>query len=160
MSSADQSAPAAQPSRAALFWRVPFGQKLLAGLALLLIGLATAVVTLLPMRWWRWVLGRPIGAVACTPLLSDCQTDCVRILRTAIARAAAVAPYRSDCLPQALTGAVLCKLYGVPSAVHFGTRPGDSAKLLAHAWLAAGPIAVTGGPSWGEFSVVACFVRP
>ena len=160
MSSADQSAPTAAPSRAVLFWRVPFGQKLLAGLALLLIGLATAVVTFLPMRLWRWVLGRSVGAIACTPVLSVRQIACARSLRTAIARAAGVAPYRSDCLPQALTGAVLCKFYGVPSAIHFGTRPGDSTQLLAHAWLAAGPIAVTGGQSWGEFSVVACFVRP
>jgi hypothetical protein len=160
MSNVDESALAARPSRAVLFWRVPFGQKLLAGLALLLIGLATAVVTLLPMRWWRRVLGRSVGAIACVPVLNEGQIACARILRLAIARAASVAPYRSDCLPQALTGAVLCKIYGVPSAVHFGTRPGDSLKLLAHAWLAAGPIAVTGGRSWGEFSVVACFVRP
>ena len=143
-----------------LFWRLPSGEKLLAGLALLLIGLATAAVTLLPMRLWRRVLGRPVGAIACTPLLSEDQICCARLLRSAIARAASVAPYRSDCLPQALAGALLCKLYGVPSAVHFGTRPGESASLLAHAWLAAGPLAVTGGQSWDEFSVVACFVRP
>lgn len=149
-----------QPSRAVLFWRVPLGEKLLAGVALLLIGLSTVVVTLLPMRLWRGLLGRPVGAIACTPVLSEEQIHCARILRAAISRAASVAPYRSDCLPQAVTGALLCKAYGVPSAVHFGTKPGDAAKLLAHAWLAAGPLAVTGGHSWRQFSVVACFVRP
>ena len=60
----------------------------------------------------------------------------------------------------AFAGAVLCKLYRIPSAVHFGTKPGETPGLVAHAWLAAGPLAVTGGQSWDEYAVVACFVRP
>lgn len=160
MTGENRSLAARSASRLSLLWRMPLREKLLAGFALLLIGVGTATVTLLPMGLWRRVLGRSVGAIACTPLLSDRQLHRARQLRAAIARAASVAPYRSDCLPQAFAGAVLGKLYGVPSAVHFGTRPGDDAQLLAHAWLAAGPIAVTGGQSWGEFSVVACFVRP
>lgn len=147
-------------SRLALFWRVPLREKLLAAFALLLIGLGTATVTLLPMRLWHRVFGRPVGAIACTPVLSQTQELCARQLRTAISRAAMVAPYRSDCLPQAFAGAVLCKLYRIPSAVHFGTKPGETPGLVAHAWLAAGPLAVTGGQSWDEYAVVACFVRP
>jgi Transglutaminase-like superfamily len=146
--------------RLSLLWRMPLPEKLLAGFALLLIGVGTATVTLLPMGLWRRVLGRSVGAIACTPLLSDRQLGRARQLRAAIARAASVAPYRSDCLPQAFAGAVLCKLFGVPSAVHFGTKPGESSTLVAHAWLAAGPLAVTGGHSWNQFAVVACFVRP
>lgn len=149
-----------QPSRLALLWRMPWRERLLAGSALLLIGIGTATVTFLPMRLWRWVLGRQVGAIACTPLLNETQENWARQLRTAISRAAMVAPYRSDCLPQAFAGAVLCKLYGVPSAVHFGTKPGEASGLVAHAWLAAGSLAVTGGHSWDEYAVVACFVRP
>lgn len=149
-----------QPSRLALLWRMPLHDKLLALFSLLLIGIGTATVTLLPMGLWRQVLGRPVGAIACTPVLSEAQEHCARQLRTAIARAAMVAPYRSDCLPQAFAGAVLCKLYRIPSAVHFGTKPGETPGLVAHAWLAAGPLAVTGGHSWDEYAVVACFLRP
>lgn len=150
----------AEPTRGALFWRLPWRDKMLGGVALLLIGIGTATVTLLPMGLWRRVLGRPVGAVACTPVLSAPQIDKARVLRDAIARAASIAPYRSDCLPQAFAGAVLCKLYRIPSAVHFGTKPGETSGLVAHAWLAAGPLAVTGGHSWDEYAVVACFVRP
>jgi Transglutaminase-like superfamily len=160
MAGENQSVAEGKSNRLALFWRVPLHEKLLAGFALLLIGLATATVTLLPMGMWRRVLGRSVGGIACTSLLDDRQLDRARLFRTAIARAAAVAPYRSDCLPQAFAGAVLCKLYGVPSAVHFGTKPGATSGLVAHAWLAAGPLAVTGGHSWNDYSVVACFLRP
>ncbi len=150
----------AEPTRGVLFWRLPWRAKALGALALLLIGIGTATVSLLPMGLWRRVLGRPLGAAACTPVLSEPQVAKARLLRDAIARAASVAPYRSDCLPQAFAGAILCKLYRIPSAVHFGTKPGETPGLVAHAWLAAGPLAVTGGHSWNEYAVVACFVRP
>ena len=38
--------------------------------------------------------------------------------------------------------------------------PADLAGMKAHAWVAAGRVPVTGGVSFGQFTVVGCFVAP
>lgn len=67
-------------------------------------------------------------------------------MRTAAART----PWRSDCFPQALAARVLLRAAGVPHVVTFGLRRGETDALKAHVWVAAGPVAVTGGSgtSW------------
>ncbi|CAD6875583.1 hypothetical protein [Methylomonas fluvii] len=54
---------------------------------------------------------------------------------------------------------MLLGFYGVPYAVFFGvSRDTVGAKITAHAWVAAGRGRVTGGGSFGRFTVVGCFV--
>jgi len=53
-------------------------------------------------------------------------------------------PWRSECFPQALTARLLLGAARIPHVVSFGVRrEGDA--LLAHAWVHAGGVAVTGG---------------
>jgi hypothetical protein len=53
-------------------------------------------------------------------------------------------PWRSECYPQALAARVLLTLAGVPHVVSFGVRR-DGDALVAHAWVHAGDLTVTGG---------------
>lgn len=140
-------------------WRLPLREKALLGSAWGLLTLAALAIRVLPARVYCRLLGRSIGAVACQPVLTEPQLTTARLIRNAIRRAGLVAPLRKDCLPQAITAAVLCRALGVPSAVHLGTARSDGNGLIAHAWLAAGPIAVTGGHAWERYSVVACFTQ-
>jgi hypothetical protein len=139
--------------------RLPIKAQLLALTAWLLIGGAALAIRWLPARHYLWVLGRPIGAVACQPVAPPQRLGRARALRTALRRAAGVAPFRNNCLPQALAGAVLCRIAGLPSAAHLGTRQSPEKGMEAHAWLVVGPVAISGGQAWEDYGVVACYLR-
>ncbi len=143
------------------FVRMPIREKALLAVAWGLIGLAAGLLHLLPFRRLAPLLGVPIGAVACLPLASKRQLYRAHAVRRAILRAARVAPFRADCLPQALVAAALCRALGVPAATHLGVRLDQGAEpIAAHAWVACGPVAVTGGHGFQSYTPVACFVSP
>jgi hypothetical protein len=102
------------------------------------------------------------GAVACAPLVTPRQEARARLVRRSIRRAARVSPLRADCLPQALAAATLCRLLKAPIALHLGLRRAANAQarrpLEAHAWVASGPVAVSGGDGSESFVAVACFL--
>lgn len=137
-----------------LLWLVP---------AWAMIGLASLAILLVPFRRLAPIFGRNIGPVAFVPMTSPAQAARAHKIATAIAVAAKYAPFRSNCYPQAIVAHVLCRLYRIPYALHFGARieaaPGEASGLKAHAWVVSGPVAVSGGnASFGEFSTVGCFV--
>jgi hypothetical protein len=70
-------------------------------------------------------------------------------------------PWDSNCFAQAITARLLLGLYGLPYALYFGLkRDAGSMGMKAHAWVVAGRIRVTGGASFGRYTVVAMYVCP
>jgi hypothetical protein len=126
------------------------------------IGMASALIALLPFRRIAPLLGQNLGAVMFVPFASDAQVARARLIGRTIGLAARYAPFRSNCYPQAMVGAALCLLYRVPYALNFGVRlEGEARKLDAHAWIASGGATVTGGAaSFAAFNTLACFVSP
>jgi hypothetical protein len=144
--------------RMAAMWRWPIGDKLCFALALPAIVLAAAALRLLAVRRLVWLLGPPLGAVGYIPLADAAQQRRARLIKRSIRRAATVSPWRADCLPQALTGALLCRWLAVPVASHLGVRLEGEPGIEAHAWLCSGRVAVTGGDGFGRFTSVSCFI--
>lgn len=68
-----------------------------------------------------------------------------RRVAAAIPRAAARAPWRSDCFVQALAAQEWLARQGVGSELHVGVRTDAPQGFAAHAWLRHGDITVTGG---------------
>jgi Transglutaminase-like superfamily len=132
-------------------------------IAWLAIAFAALLILTVPFRRMVPWLGRNHGAVALTPL-GDKQTDARAVyIAKAMAIAARNAPFRSDCLPQALAAVFLCRLARIPTALHLGVATGIAGaerRLDAHAWVQSGQVNVTGnGNSPKHFGPVACFVR-
>ncbi len=132
-------------------------------IAWLAIALAALLILIVPFRRMAPWLGRNHGAVALTPL-GDKQTDARALhIAKAMAIAARNAPFRSDCLPQALAAVFLCMLARIPTALHLGVATdmaGAKRRLDAHAWVQSGQVNVTGDAnSPKRFGAVACFVR-
>jgi hypothetical protein len=125
--------------------------------AWVLIALASLLLRLVHFRHLAGLLGRPLGAVACVPLIDGREEARAVLVHRAVSRAVQISPWRADCLPQALAAAVLCRFLRVPAAVHFGVALPKGERMSAHAWAVSGPIAVTGGASFREFTAVACF---
>lgn len=145
--------------RARGFAGMPLSEKGLFALAWMLIGLSALALRVLPFRYLAPLLGKPIGAVACVPLASDAQIERARMVRRALRRAAQLAPFRADCLPQAFAAATLCRMLRVPAAIHLGMRiEGIASELAAHAWVCAGAATVSGGNSFEHYMPVSCFL--
>lgn len=142
------------------FIAMPWRDKLTLLAAWLLIGVLALGLRLFGFRPIARLLGTPAGTNAFIPLISDHQARRARLVMRAVRRAARIAPSRSDCLPQVLTGAVLCRLLGVPTTAFLGVRLAASPAITAHAWLCAGPVPVTGGSSFGDYAVTLCFAAP
>lgn len=76
----------------------------------------------------------------------------------AVTRAARYLPFRAVCLPQAMAARMMLTRRGVASALHFGAVTNGDGTVLAHAWLDAAGVEVTGYPVPPTFAEVACFV--
>ena len=158
---AEPSAGAVWRRRFANFWRRSAFERLWVLPAWLLLGFGRAVILVVPFRHIAPRLGRLQGAAPWVPLLRpELQERALRIGRT-VRLAARLSPWTANCFPQAVAASLLLRLHRVPYALHFGLAPRGSSgedRMKAHAWVNAGPVNVTGGRSFGHYTVVANFV--
>lgn len=114
--------------------------------AWVLLGVSRFAILVLPFSVVRRTLGerRDTREAATLPTLE--HADLVRAARIAatIDLAARHTPWRSECYPRALAARALLGVARVPHIVSFGVRR-DGDALVAHAWVRAGEVAVTGG---------------
>ncbi len=141
-------------------WRsLPHRVRLLLLPAWLMLGVARLLIRAVPFRHLARQLGQPDGTAPWVPLVTPPQAARASQIRRVVMLAARLSPWQANCLPQALCAHVLLRLHGVPHALYFGVqRRADDATLQAHAWTASGPVHVTGGASFGQFTVVSVFV--
>lgn len=133
-----------------LYWLLPVW---------LLLGVSRASILGVPFRHLARLMGRQQGPHAWTPLLTEAQRRRSFAVGRTVRLAARYTPWISNCFPQALAASVLLRLYRVPYALHLGLAPGGAGQpMRAHAWVVSGPVRVTGGESFREFTVVGCFV--
>ncbi len=126
-----------------------------------LLGLAKALIFTVPFKRLAPHLGVSTELRLLVPLLdADSEKRTLQIARV-IKLAAAYTPWDSNCFPQAVVARLLLGLYRIPYALFFGLmRDRQTNEIKAHAWVAAGKIAVTGGNSFERFTAVGCFVSP
>lgn len=130
-----------------------------------MIGMVSFAILLIPFRVLASRLGANLGSVALVPLANPAEEARARNIGRTIALAAKYAPFRADCLPQAIVAQALCRVLKIPSALHFGVAlecvEGEGRKLQSHAWVVSGPVAISGGnSSFNQFATVGCFVSP
>jgi hypothetical protein len=153
---------------AQIFWRkwstwqeLPWSVQALLLPSWCLLGIARLAVLLLPFRFIARWLGPEAGVTPFTPLLTDKQTILARNIGQSVALAARYTPWESLCQPQAMAARFWLGLYGIPCLVSYGVKKSESNGLDAHAWVSAGPVAVTGGQrGWQEFTLVRSFIGP
>ena len=113
-----------------------------------LLGLSRLAILVLPFAVVRRALGEHHVPVAPSeqpaPPLDEAATVRARRISASVQLAARHTPWRSECYPQALTARVLLGLARVPHVVSFGVRR-DGDELVAHAWVHAAGLTVTGG---------------
>jgi ATP-binding cassette subfamily C protein len=143
--------------RLANFLRHPWWEQLAFVPVWILLGLARAAIRLLAFERLAGALGTSMGVQVVVPLLQPRQVARARRISSLVTWVATHTPWRSDCFPQALVARLLLGLCGVPWSLCFGLARGANHALNAHAWVAAGPVSVTGGYSFARFTTVGCF---
>ena len=126
-----------------------------------MLGISKAAIFIVPFRHLVMYLGEAVGTKSQVPLLSSAQQIRAAQISRVVIVAARYTPWDSNCFPQAVVACVLLKIYSVPYALYFGLMRGpESSEFKAHAWVATGRVRVTGGRSFGYYTVVGCFVAP
>ncbi len=127
----------------------------------MLLGISKAIIFKLSFSRLAPYLGQPMGVASWVPLLNAPQQERALQIARAVQLAARYTPWVSNCFPQAVVARLLLGWYAVPYALYFGLmRDTQTLELKAHAWVAAGRVAVTGGGSFAQFTVVSVFVAP
>ena len=118
--------------------------------ALAYLALARAAVIVLPFR----VLSRRLGVRHAETPAAATSDPASRRVAWAIAAAARRAPWRTECLEQAVAAKAMLRRRGIPSTLYLGMARNPTA---AHAWLRVGDLNVTGGRDVAQYAVVASF---
>lgn len=125
--------------------------------AWLLTGLARLLVLCVPFKRFAPHLGQHHGIAAFIPLLDDEQQIHALSIGRAVRMASTLAPWNANCQAQAISARCLMRLFSVPHAIFYGVAKDPVEHMKAHAWVCAGPVQVTGGYAFDEFTVVAVF---
>lgn len=150
----------AQPNMKRLFPSMPLTLLALSILAWLLLWSARLAVLTIPLRQLVRFFGEDHGVDPAVPLVSEKALGRAQGIRKAIEYAVRYSPKSANCYPQALVARLLLKARGIPHALFFGLRRNpDTGAMDAHAWVMAGPLPVTGGHSFGDYTVVRSFLN-
>ncbi|MBY0579586.1 MAG: lasso peptide biosynthesis B2 protein [Burkholderiales bacterium] len=147
---------AAPVRKAKNFLRRPWFEKAWSTPAWFLLGASRLVILFVPFRRLAPFLGaQSYPWVPCAT--AEGEARALSIARV-IVMAARHTPWESNCFAQAVTARILLGLYDVPYSLFFGIANDSMMEMKAHAWVVAGRVRVTGGESFGQFTVVGCFV--
>lgn len=148
------------------FGSLPLSTRLLVPLAIVLLALARIAILVLPFRLYAPLFGRREGAGPDwrddSPPGDRLTVPRVAVIATAVRASARLVPWNAVCLPQAMTAAVMLRMFGIGYAVHLGVAretDGRPLSLAAHAWCVAAGRVVTGPGALDRFARVARFVH-
>lgn len=125
----------------------------------LLVARITLLVVPFPRLAARWGELLPVGDPRLAlPESSDQAAETARAIGWAVTATASVVPFKAVCLQQAVAARTMLARRGVASVLHYGAGRDDKGGLVAHAWLDAAGIKVTGYPIAAGIAEIGAFV--
>lgn len=147
--------------KALSFWRLRFKYKVLFIINIVLCGLARAAIHLLPFKYLRHYLGSFQKNVILSTCVSDKQRHQACVIGRSVRLAAKYTPWDSSCLTQAMVAKFWCRRYRISYVLYIGiakAAPDPKSNRMAHAWLTAGAVAMTGGYGLEHHHVISSYV--
>ena len=118
--------------------------------AMTCLALARLAVIVLPFR----LVARRLGVKRAETPESARPDPASHGVAWAIAAAARRAPWRTECLEQALAAKAMLRRRGIASTLYLGMARDP---VAAHAWVRVGDLNVTGGRDVARYAIVATF---
>ena len=142
------------------FWRMRFKYKVLFIINFILCGLARAAINVLPLKHLTPYFGQFQKTLTISTLLSDKQRRQACLIGKSVRLAASYTPWNSSCLTQAMVAKFWCRLYRISYVLYIGFAKSvnEPSGYIAHAWVTAGPVAITGGDGLKNYHVVSSYV--
>ena len=143
------------------FWRLKLIYKVLFFINVILCGLARAAIHLFPLKYLTHYFGAYQKNVILSTCVSDKQRDRACEIGRSVRLASKYTPWDSSCLTQAMVAAFWCRRYRIPYVFYIGiakTAQVSKGNTMAHAWLTAGAVAMTGGYGLEHHHVVSSYV--
>ena len=142
------------------FWRIRFKYKVLFIINFILCGLARTAINLFPLKHLTPYFGQFQKTLTISTLLSDKQRRQACFIGKSVRLAAIYTPWNSSCLTQAMVAKFWCRLYRIPYILYIGFAKAENepSGYKAHAWITAGPVAITGGNGLTYYHVVSSYV--
>jgi len=141
------------------FWHMRFKLKCLFVGNYFLCGVARAFINLLPLKRLTPYFGTLHKNIIFSTLLTRTERNHAIQLRRSIALAAKYTPWDSNCLTQAMVAKFWCVRLNIPYVLYIGFTKDEEkpSGYASHAWLTAGPVAITGEHSFSSFKVVSSY---
>lgn len=126
----------------------------------ILCGIARVAIKTLPLRRLARYFGRFQKTLTISTLISQHQYQQARLIGQSVRLAAQYTPWDSSCLTQAMVAKFWCRFYRIPYIFYIGFKPSvdEVSGYAAHAWVMAGPIAITGGHGLKDYHVVSSYI--
>lgn len=142
-----------------IFWSMRFKLKCLFIINFVLCGIARALINLFPLKRLAPYFGKLHKNIIFSTMITRPQRNHAIQLRRSIALVAKYTPWDTNCLTQAMVAKFWCSCLKIPYILYIGfTKDADKPSGYAsHAWLTAGPVAITGEHSFSSFKVVSSY---
>jgi len=143
------------------FLRMPVWVMLCSGPIWVLLGIAKGCIAFIPFKHLISCFGVSIGVAPHNSNITPEQARIARQIGKVVSLVARYTPWESNCFPRAIVASLLLRLKGVPYGIYFGVgREAKGVELVAHSWVMAGAVPVTGGLGRECFVTVGVFVHP
>lgn len=141
------------------FWQMPYKPKIMFLVNFILCGVARASIKTLPLPYLSRYFGKFNKTTAISQIISKKQIAQVVQIGKSVRLAAKYTPWDSSCLTQAMVAKFWCSVFKIPYAFYIGfAKSADSPSgYNAHAWITAGPVAITGGNGFLNFRIVSSY---
>lgn len=138
------------------FWRMPRQQKHMFVVDWCLGGLAWIAIKSLPYHKLSRFFGHHHRMLAASTILSPKQIQQAVHIKRMIALTERYSPWHLNCLMQAVLAKFWCQRYQIPYMLFIGFAKSSQQPLgkEGHAWVTAGPLAITGGHSLATHQIV------
>ena len=143
-----------------IFWKMSFRYKVFLILNFLLCGLARLAINIIPLPRLSAYFGDFYKTTTISILIPKKQIfQAVRIGKS-IRLASKYTPWDSSCLTQAMVAKFWCRLFKISYVFYIGVAKSadEPSGYKAHAWITAGPVAITGGNGLLDYKVVSSYV--
>lgn len=142
------------------FLKLPIKQQWLFLNSFFLCGFARLAIKSLSYKTIARYFGQYTGKTIAIPILNLKQISQAIAIQKAIKKASQFTPWNSNCLTQAIVAKFWCRYYRIPYALYIGITKNNDV-VSSHAWVVAGPIAITGGEACFEtYQVMLSYALP